>query len=445
MYTGVRRSVVASAVVVSLFAAACGGDDPPDRADRETSPPASSGSPSSPAPTPSASPRPTPPARPGPIAVRDQPLVSVPVPTALAGTPDGRMLVTSQSGQLRVVAGGRLVARPVLDLSGRLCSDVERGLLGVAVDPRFASTSFIYLYYTFRRSGGCARNSSSSPVNRVSRFVLSADNRVAPASERVLLDNMPSPNGNHNGGDLAFGPDGLLYVTIGDGGCDYAGNSGCAGSNDASRDRNVLTGKVLRITGDGAIPPSNPFRGAGTARCNVIGRDPGGRVCQETFAWGLRNPFRLAFDPTAEGARFFLNDVGQNVWEEIDEGRAGVDYGWPVREGMCANGSTSSCGPPPAGMTNPVFAYGRQDGCTTISAAAFVPDAAWPPGYAGSYLFGDFGCGRIFRLAGGRRVEVARAPGIVAMAFLDLGNGLALYYTSYTDGGTVHRVTVTPR
>jgi glucose/arabinose dehydrogenase len=114
----------------------------------------------------------------------------------------------------------------------------------------------------------------------------------------------------HNGGDLHFGKDDYLYITVGDGGCDYAGDSGCAGQKDASRDSHILLGKVLRITRDGGIPATNPYTGTDSARCNLTGRTDPGKKCQETFASGLRNPFRFAFDPNASGTRFFINDVG---------------------------------------------------------------------------------------------------------------------------------------
>ena len=159
----------------------------------------------------------------------------------------------------------------------------------------------------------------------------------------MLIDNIPSPAGNHNGGDVQFGKDGNLYVSVGDGGCDYAGNSGCAGLNDAARDEHVLVGKILRITPSGAIPADNPFTGSGTARCNASGATSAGMRCQETFAWGLRNPFRIALDPNAADTRFH-QDVGQGTWEETDLGAAGADYGWNLREGRCATGSTTNCG-----------------------------------------------------------------------------------------------------
>ena len=382
-----------------------------------------------------------------PAGFTDEPVASVVRPTALAVTSDGRMLITTQPGSLRIHQHGELDPGAALDLSARLCSDSERGLLGVAVDPGFQSNRFIYLYYTARRGPGCPNNSPDSPVNRVSRFTLSDANLVDPASELVLVDNIPSPNGNHNGGDLQFGKDGHLYVAVGDGGCDYAGG-GCGGANDAARDRHVLLGKVLRITADGGVPTTNPFRGPTTARCNVTGRSSPGTVCQETFAWGLRNPFRLAFDPNAAETRFYVNDVGQSSWEEIDLGRSGADYGWNVREGHCVAGSTTDCPPPPAGMTDPVYDYGRGSGCGSITGGAFVPAGEWPSAYDDAYLFADYVCGKIFAIspeAGGRFARTEFATGLgnssaVHLGFAPFGTRSALYYTTYAGGGEVRRI-----
>jgi glucose/arabinose dehydrogenase/PKD repeat protein len=383
-----------------------------------------------------------------PAGFSDEAVTAVASPTALAFTPDGRMLIATQPGALRVrTAAGSLVAAPAIDLAPKACTNSERGLLGIAVDPAFASNHFVYLYYTFNKLNSCATNDPSAPVNRVSRFVLSDTNVIDPASETVLVDNMPSPAGNHNAGDVQFGKDGNLYISIGDGGCDYAGG-GCGGDNDGSRDENVLTGKLLRITPSGAIPADNPFQGLGSARCNLSGRTNPGMRCQETFAWGLRNPFRLAFDPNAAGTRFYINDVGQSTWEEIDEGTAGADYGWNVREGHCANGSTTSCAAPPAGMTNPVFDYGRGDGCGSITGGAFVPASVWPAAYGATYLFGDYVCGRIFQLVpngSGGLDRLIFADGLGSSSAVDLqfgpnGTGRALYYTTYAGGGAVRRI-----
>jgi glucose/arabinose dehydrogenase len=378
-------------------------------------------------------------------------VASIPAPTAFAFHPDGRMFVTTQPGRVRVVQDGVLSPTPALDLTSVLCSGSERGLLGIALDPDVATNGFVYLFATRNVHNSCATNSPSSPVNRVSRFTLTGST-IDPASELVLVDGMPSPNGNHNGGDVHVGNDGNLYVSIGDGGCDYAGNSGCAGANDAARDLNVLTGKILRITRTGGIPAGNPFTGAGTARCNTGPTTPG-TTCQEIFATGLRNPFRLAFDPnTAPSVTSFrINDVGQGAWEEIDAGIAGADYGWNVREGHCANGSTTNCGAPPAGLTNPIFDYGRSDGCGSITGGAFVPAGVWPSAYDGDYVFSDYNCGTIFRLepngSGGFTRTVFRS-GLGSSSAVHLGfgpvgtsGGQALYYTTYAGGGQVRRVT----
>lgn len=369
-------------------------------------------------------------------------VTNVGAPTALAFTPDGRMVITSQGGMLRVYQSGSLT--PALDLSAKVCSDFERGLLGVAVDPGFAANRFVYLYYTFKKFNSCARNAANSPVNRVSRFTLPDTNAIDPASELVLIDNIPSPNGNHNAGDLAFGKDGYLYVSVGDGGCSYANANSCGGNNNAARDEFILLGKILRITADGNIPPGNPFQGANTARCNVTGRTAAGNRCQETFAWGLRNPFRVAFDPNDAGTRFYINDVGQNTWEEIDQGQAGADYGWNTREGFCITGSTTNCGPPPPGMTNPIYAYGRNTGCTSITGGAFVPNGSWPAAYDGSYLFSDYVCGKIFQLKPDNTVaDFATDLGnssAVHLTFGPDGAGQALYYTTYAGGGQIRKI-----
>ena len=366
----------------------------------------------------------------------DELVTPVAAPTALAFLPDGRLLVATQPGRLYVDPGG--VPALALDLSGSTCSDLERGMLGVAVDPDFGSHPFVYVFYTSDDAGRC--------THRVSRFTMAGD--VAdPASETVLIDGIPSANANHNAGDLQFGRDGHLYVSVGDGGCDYAGG-GCAGGNDAARDEHILLGKILRLTRDGGIPEDNPFVGPDSDRCASTGGTTAGRRCRETFAWGLRNPFRLAFDPNAPDTRFFINDVGQHHWEEINEGRPGADYGWNEREGHCATGSFDDCGDAPEGMTEPIFDYPHRDGCGAITGGAFVPAGLWPGDVDGAYLFGDYNCGRIFRLVprseGGFEAETFATgfgPGSpVHLAFGPSGATSALYYTTYANGGEVRRI-----
>jgi glucose/arabinose dehydrogenase/PKD repeat protein len=382
----------------------------------------------------------------------DQYLADVPLSTAMAFTPDGRLLLASQTGQLRVYENGSLKPTPALDLSNRLCSDNERGLLGVAVDPGFADQPYVYVYYTYKKNNACgtyAGNPATQPVNRVARFLMGPNDVIDPASEQVLIDNMPAPAGAHNAGDLQFGKDGYLYVAVGDGYCEYPTDAGCGPYNKAARSHNLLLGKILRITSGGGIPPDNPFTGPGTSRCNTNGQTDPGSWCQETYAWGLRNPWRLAFDPNAAGTVFYINDVGQNNREEIDRGQAGADYGWNVREGNCAVGSDVDCGPPPVGMTNPIYDYDHTAGCTSITAGAFVPDGAWPSQYDGSYLYGDVVCQKYFQLVpdgsgGWTAVEFASdVGGVISASFGPDGATQSLYYLAWGGEQGLHRIKYT--
>jgi glucose/arabinose dehydrogenase len=223
-------------------------------------------------------------------------------PTALAFTPDGRLLIATQSGQLRVHQNGALRSTPALNLGPRLCTNGERGLLGLAVDPDFATTGYVYLFYTFDKdgTGTCARSLKGTAVNRVSRFTMSG-NSASLSSERILINNIPAPFGNHHSGDLQMGKDGLLHISVGDGGCDYRGDSACGGENDAARDQHTLLGKVLRVTRLALYPEATPFRCQ--QRTLQHGNVSPGKVCQETYASGCANPFRLAFDPNASSTK----------------------------------------------------------------------------------------------------------------------------------------------
>jgi len=383
-----------------------------------------------------------------PANFADALVTSVSSPTALAFTPDGRLLIAQQTGQLRVFAGGALLSTAAIDLSTTICKNGERGLLGVAVDPAFAANHSIYLYYTRNPFVGdpaaCPTGQPTNakiPFNRVSRFTL-GDNNLA-TGEQILIDNIPSPNGNHNGGDLHFGQDGYLYISVGDGGADYAGDSGGAGDNDAARDQFILLGKILRVAPDGSIPPDNPFIGADSGRCNAAGRTTAQR-CQETFAWGLRNPFRFAFRPGT--SQFYINDVGQNAWEEIDVGQKGADYGWNCREGAHTNRTTGKCSPAPANMVEPIYEYGHGS-CNAISGGAFVPAGLWPAPYDGAYLFTDYVCNKIFRLVPSGNSFTAtdfatNAGGPVAMTFGPYNGTQALYYAAI-GSGQIRRIAYT--
>lgn len=362
-------------------------------------------------------------------------------PTAIVPLLDtGRALVLEKAGAVRVLGtDGTLVDADALDLN--VCTDSEEGLMGGAVDPGFATNGFVYLFYT-HSEGNCA--SSTGRFNRVSRFKMSGDT-IDPASELLLLDNLNIPAGNHNGGDLYIGKDGDLYVTVGDGGVNPRG-TGTAGS--AAQDLSLLNGKVLRITTTGGVPSDNPFVGTtGAQACAMLGISaPTTAVCTEIYDYGLRNPFRFAFDPNASGTRFFINDVGENIWEEVDQGGSGLNYGWDAREGFCAKGSNTDCAPTPAGYTDPLTVYNHSIGCTYITAGAFVPNGLWS-GYDGDYLFADGGCGKVFLMTSAGAVDYdttfATTTGtIVDMAFMTQGGQTALYYVT-NSSNQIHKIALT--
>ena len=425
-----------------------------------------------------------------PLGFSDALVTAVGAPTAIAFTPDGRMLIASQNGPLRVFKGSALPLVTALSFdtgtntaNPKICVGSEMGVLGVAADPAFKVNKFVYVFYTARNGSNCAapNYTAANPpdtlvdgsysalnrrVNRVSRFVLGTTgvganaDVIDPATEVVLVDRMPARGGNHDGGDVHFGKDGLLYISIGDGGTDYSGASpGSAGGNDAARDKHVLTGKILRVTRDGAIPASNPFVAGGARRCNVKGSTTVGQHCEETFAWGLRNPFRFAMDPNASATRFYINDVGQGAYEEVDEGVAGADYGWNCREGRHSFNTNGPCSPTPAAMIDPVYEYSHSgavpgttvSGCASITGGAFVPNGLWPAAYDNTFLLADYVCGALFRIpangtpTGALPDAFAFARGLgsssaTSLTFGPDGSGQALYYTTYAGGGQIRKV-----
>ena len=417
-------------------------------------------------------------AQPLPSGFVDTLVTTVSAPTELAVTPDGRMLVTTQPGNLMIFKGGALPLTTALAFNTgatgnepKICAAGEQGLLGVAVDPAFTSNHYVYLFYTARNGSACTAgdytvggsyNAANTKVNRVSRFIFGSGvnaDIIDPASELILIDRMPSRGTNHNAGDVHFGKDGHLYVSIGDGGTDYSGVSpGSGGANDASRDTHVLTGKLLRITRDGGIPADNPFTGAASGRCNVNGATTAGNHCQETFAWGLRNPFRFAMNPNASGTHAYINDVGQNLREEVDELQHGADYGWNCREATLVNSTAGPCNPTPPGMVDPIFSYGRSVGqgvniacCASITGGAFVPNGVWPAAYNNTYLLADFICGGVFLIptTGSPAAPIAAAAtftgalggsSATSLRFAPDGNTKALYYTTYAAGGQVRKI-----
>ena len=292
-------------------------------------------------------------------------------PTDLVDIGGGRLLVLEQPGRVRVIADGLLLPDPFLDLTSRVGSSAnEQGLLGIALHPDFAANGFFFLNYT---------NLQGDTV--VARFQASSDPDGAqadPGAEKILLT-IKQPYANHNGGSLAFGPDGYLYIGMGDGG---------SGGDPQGNGQNLtaLLGKILRIDVDGgdpyAIPADNPF--------------PDGQSgAAEIWAYGLRNPWRISFD-RANGD-FYIGDVGQNQWEEIDYlpagAPAGANFGWNYREG-----ANPYQGEPPAGMelVEPVAQYQHPEGCSV--SGGFVYRGAALPEFNGIYIYGDYCNGRIWGL-----------------------------------------------
>ncbi|MDQ3945969.1 MAG: PQQ-dependent sugar dehydrogenase [Actinomycetota bacterium] len=383
-------------------------------------------------------------------------------PTGLTFTPDGRMIVIGKRGKVLVYKND-VFLKEAIDLSPQVCSEWERGLVGVALDPDFGKNAnrAIYFFYTHNRKGvsTCPIVTdvnrppvSEFPSNRVSKFTLNDDNTINLSSEVVILDHIPS-TGLHGSGHLAFGPlDKLLYVSVGDGGCTYPDMANCQSGNTNARRNDLLFGKILRLNKDGTFPASNPYAGdADVRRCgNPAGVPSGTGRCGEIFATGLRNPFRFAFQPGTQN--FYINDVGTGIWEEIDKGAKGADYGFNVREGHCKNASSTDCqvadGSVVNGLTNPIFDYHHNTGCASIVGGAWVPNGLWGAPYDGSYLFADYVCGKILRLApkaGGGFSMVPFVEGLgsssaVHMEFGPLGATQALYYTTFEENDGVHRI-----
>ncbi len=285
----------------------------------------------------------------------------------------------------------------------------------------------IYLWTTPQLAQNLACTSGSQEINRVARFTIVSDT-VQSGSETIVLNNINSPCGNHNGGSLNFGADGLLYISTGDGGCD----------NTTSRNLSLLNGKMLRIQKDGGVPASNPYVAtSGSVVCNANSANASGGTCQEIFASGLRNPFKTAFKHGTN--EFYINDVGQNIWEEINVGQIGADYGWSVREGPCQLGVSSGCSSNPVSMTAPIYAYRHASLMCSITGGAFST-VEWSATYSNTYFFTDWCAdGAIFQLTpkpggGYQHTTFHNAPSTndIASLYFDPGTR-ALYYGQ--DGG----------
>jgi glucose/arabinose dehydrogenase len=311
----------------------------------------------------------------------------------MAFAPDNRLFVCEQDGALRVLKNGALLTTPFVSLSVE--STGERGLLGVAFDPNFAANQLVYVYYT----------TNAVPIhNRVSRFTASGDVAL-PGSEEVILELEALSATNHNGGAIHFGLDGKLYVAVGE-------NANPAFAQSVTN----RFGKLLRIDANGSIPLDNPssFTVVNNGVSSVV--TPTG-VNRAIWALGLRNPFSFAVQPGT--GDIFINDVGAGSWEEINEGIAGANYGWPNTEGETTDPR----------FTSPLYAYGHHPECAITGGAFYNPAVhQFPSEYTGSYFFADFCGGWIRRYDPVADSVTGFATSIANPVDLQIGPDGGLYY-----------------
>jgi len=315
-------------------------------------------------------------------------------PTAIAFVRPKILLVAEKSGRVYAVRNGAVRPSPVLVLPAAV--DRERGLNGIAVEPRFRRRGYVYVHYTV---------DSSPKKNRVSRFLVS---RTEIGPEEVVVDGLWSGVGIHNSGCLRFAPDGSLFFSAGDGGQ----------LTHLAQDLSVLNGKLCRILPDGSIPPGNPFAGL-----------PGARP--EIWAYGFRNPWRFAIDPATSIVH--VNDVGSAFYEEVNRVWPGQNFGWPSKEGPRE-------GP---GMTLPLISYAHGDSGAAVTGGAFYRGSEYPPAYNGNYFYMDFIRGFLKRAeldGSGAVVSIEDvATDLVRPVDLVLGPDQKLYWLSY-DLGSVQRI-----
>ena len=321
-----------------------------------------------------------------------------------AGDHSRRLFIVEQPGRIRILQNGALQPSAFLDISDRVDFGGEMGLLGLAFHPRFAKNGRFFVNYTRKPDG----------TTVVAEFQVSQNpDRVLP-KERILLM-VPQPYTNHNGGMVAFGPDGYLYIATGDGGA--GGDPGNRGQNP-----DTLLGKMLRIDVDHGdpygIPPDNPYAGQ--------------RNGQEIFALGFRNPWRFSFD--RQTGRLWAADVGQNRWEEIDVVEAGNNYGWRVMEGAHCFQPSQGCFT--TGLTLPVAEYPNQSPHCAVT-GGYVYRGNGVSFLRGIYVFGDYCSGRIMGLVDGQPL-VLLSSGLRISSFGEDEAG-ELYVVDH--GGGIYRIT----
>jgi glucose/arabinose dehydrogenase len=325
-------------------------------------------------------------------------------PVGVVTPPDGsgRLFVLDQPGQIRIIQGDHLLPEPFLDLTSTVVpldpAYDERGLLGLAFDPGFATNGWLFVYRGVRST-----KAGDDHLDRLSEFRVDPanPNRVDPATEQVILE-FGQPQPNHNGGAIGFGPDGFLYLGVGDGGGAGDGTEGHSPQGNA-QDLAKLNGKMLRIdvehAADGrpyAIPADNPFADSASAAAAGRASRSTGPARPEILAWGFRNPWRLSWEPAGD-RRLLVSDVGYGRYEELDVVVAGSNYGWRIREGRhCLDvaqplAETTDCAPTgPRGepLVEPVLEYSHKDVGVAI-VGGYVYRGSAIPALSGRYVFGD--------------------------------------------------------
>ncbi len=386
--------------------------------------------------------------------VRETVAANFSLPTGFAFAPDGRIFVSEKSGKVWVVQNGQRLDTPFIDISDRVNTVGDRGLLHVALHPRFPSVPYVYLAYVYEPPQAAGFTDNGARVSRVSRFEANRSNSnvAVPDSEVVILgaagtwdtignketmdaapytcfdgamnpiqDCVPNEGPVHSVGSLAFGPDGSLYVASGDG-INYGWGSLRAQNLD------VLAGKILRI---------NPINGQGYAGNPFYDGNPNSNR-SKVFALGMKNPWRLAFHPVS--GELYATDVGQSKWEEINRTPPGANLGWPCYEGPIQNAFDPECEPVLSGdwpQTEAWYFYPHLNGRGAALGGDFLRGANFPAAYRGNYFFSEFNVAtieRVFINADGAVVGETFGSGFSGGIQVSSGPGGALYFLSITEG-----------
>lgn len=359
------------------------------------------------------------------VAFAQLPAFTHPLFALQAPSDNSRWFVLEQAGRVRVFDNAANVssAGTYLDLTSKVTSGGETGLLGMAFHPNFPADPRVFVSYTTTISGQL--------TSRIASFVTHDQGLTLDASSEQILLTVTQPEDNHNGGNIVFGPDGLLYIGFGDGG----GEGDQHGAFGNGQNLNTLLGKLLRIDVGGpaatgyTIPADNPYYG--NASCGPNG---GGQPCPEIYAYGFRNPWRFSFD--AQTGELWLADVGQAAWEEIDVVSKGGNYGWRCYEGSHQYDLTGCSA---NNYRNPIWEYDHSGGDDSIT-GGYVYRGSLTPAMQGKYIYGDFVSGRIWALSPPSGSQAAQntllADSNYGIASFAKGNDGELYLLDWS-GGTL--------